>query len=142
MKRIRHALLLVFLTALTVWPLIQFGLVRANGMNAAALGAWGDHAMPSPQPRLIIHLVDSGRRERIALSATPRSVQNIARDFLERRGALGQLAEPAQLAGAILAAFDEPSSVEISVVTDRLDPGSARIGQSRDDYSYARGDFG
>ena len=138
MKSLRHALLLLLLACLLIWPAIQHGLVRTSWFDPAAFGAWGSHAAPEARPLLIIHLLDSGNRQRIRLNETPASVQKAGRAFLERRSAKGQLEQPLELAQAILLAYDAPTGIEIQVVEDRLNASTAYLERREDTYSYDR----
>ncbi|MCH7709712.1 MAG: hypothetical protein IH884_14590 [Myxococcales bacterium] len=123
----RRALSL-FLILFAVWPLIQYGLVRAYDVDPWKLMGFAMYCVPGPMKTVRVYEISSdGSQRMLDFMAYNDQEQRIVDRFRELRRALGDLQPSDELAEAMLALHPDFEGVVVSVLSLKLDPESARL---------------
>jgi len=123
----RRALSL-FLILFAVWPLIQYGLVRAYDVDPWKLMGFAMYCVPGPMKTVRVYEISSdGSQRMLDFMAYDDQEQRIVDRFRELRRALGDLQPSDELAEAMLALHPDFEGVVVSVLSLKLDPESARL---------------
>ncbi len=126
------------LVALTAWPAVHIGVVKARDLNPWKLAGWGMYAAPQLPPYARVFCLTSDEVGVYELSTVPPEVTPVLESFMERRRVLRKLVQPHALAEALLDAYSAIDGVRIEVVQPVLDTESGMIEERAVTYEYVR----
>lgn len=126
------------LVALTAWPVVHIGLVKARDLNPWKLAGWGMYAAPQLPAYARVFCLTSDDIGVYELSTVPPEVTPSLDAFLGRRRALRKLIRPDALAESLLGAYSAIDGVRIEVVQPVLDAKTGVIEERAVTYEYAR----
>jgi hypothetical protein len=123
----RRALSL-FLILFGIWPLIQYGLVRAYDVDPWKLMGFAMYCVPGPMKTVRIHEISSdGSHRLLDFMAYGEAEQRAVDRFRELRRSLGDLQPSDELAEALLALHPDFEGVAVRVLSLKLSLESARL---------------
>jgi hypothetical protein len=123
----RRALSL-FLILFAIWPLIQFGLVRAYDVDPWKLMGFAMYCVPGPMKTVRVYEISSDGSQRLLdFMAYDEEEQRVVDRFRELRRTLGDLQPSDELARAMLALHPDFEGVVVAVISLKLDLESARL---------------
>lgn len=123
----RRALSL-FLILFAIWPLIQYGLVRAYDVDPWKLMGFAMYCVPGPMKTVRVYEVSSdGSQRMLDFMAYDDEEKRVVDRFRELRRTLGDLQSSDELAEALLALHPDFEGVVVAVLSLKLDPESARL---------------
>lgn len=137
--RVKRRIALALLAALSIWPLVHYGLARCYHIDHWRFSGFAMYTRPTDQPTLKF-LGQLGDRPltpdalRAALGPDARRVDA----YVTRRKLWGELAEPSALGRLILDRMPQLSELTIVIDTATLAPGDDRLSTYTDRYLCAR----
>jgi hypothetical protein len=124
---VKRKLVIAFLIAFAVWPLLQHALVRSHGVDPWRLFAWGMYSAPGSMRTVRVVVLDAQRPPRVLLTRNySQAEQAIVTRYRTRRQALGTLASADAPAAELLALHPDWEGVALPVLSLNLDPTTAR----------------
>jgi len=129
-----HAVLIAF----ALWPLAHIGLVKARDVNPWKLAGWGMYSAPQIPAKVRISCFTPDDVGVYPLRTLPPELETARYEFLRARLGLGQLAEPRELAQAILDRYSTIDGVSIEVAQPVLNPRTGIVFEEITTYEYRR----
>ena len=135
----KRQLLGIFLILFTVWPLVQFGLVRHYGVNPWKLMGFAMYSAPGPMDTIRLVRIDAqGSNHGMNFQAYSPEEQNAVDLFRNKRINLGKLHTPDRLADALFEIHPDAAGFVVVVLSLRLNPSTATLDPSADSLVYWR----
>lgn len=130
------------LAAVTLWPLVHFGLARTVGISPWKLFGWAMYT--TPRPRVLAYVLEGGTERQLPFDtlspARQRELLAAYDAFSKLRIELGSWVEPDEFGQLALRAYPNVASIDIAVERWVLGRTSARIEKAgpRALYRYSR----
>ena len=130
--RAKTRVLMTLLACFAVWPLVQHALVVAYDVSPWHYCGFAMYCVP--RPRLKVDVESDGRP--VDARIRPRIMPWLVA-YADRRQAMGELAAPDSVAGAVFAVAPDLTSFDIVVTTFAFDGASASFIKKERRYAYA-----
>jgi hypothetical protein len=137
---VKARILVVAISAFTLWPLVQMGLVATFDVNPWKLGGWGMYSAPRITPEIEVAISDGTGPFRWL---TPRALQRykVAPQWVRlvrTRRALGRLSPPDPVAEALFASDARIVRVRIRISQPRIDLRTAIVEIESETFDFER----
>jgi len=124
----KRSALSLFLVLFAIWPLIQYGLVRAYDVDPWKLMGFAMFCVPGPMKTVRVYEVSSdGSQRMLDFMAYDDEEKRVVDRFRQLHRTLGDLQSSDELAEALLALHPDFEGVVVAVLSLKLDPESARL---------------
>jgi hypothetical protein len=136
--RVRHGLVAVLMTCLTVWPLVQIGLCFRYDVSPWKLAGWGMYAQPRLGASLDVVARETPDGAGEPLPPVAYDVMVEADRFLQDWRWLRRLTRPDRFAQVVFDALPKYQALEIVVNNQVLDRGTGLIVTEPVRFAYVR----
>ena len=134
----KRRLLYAALICLTLWPLVQIGLVERYDVNPWKFGGWGMYSAPQLVGYVRVFGRAEGTEQDSPLLSLDPTLQARLDRFLRLRRGLRKLVRPDDLGRSILDHYPLPQVVTIVVVQPVLNRKNGMIEETQVAYEYRR----
>ncbi len=138
MNKLKQSVVHAALVALTVWPAVHIGLVKAYDVNPWKLAGWGMYSAPQLPSYVQITCLTPDRVGSYELGSLPPEIEPELQEFLLLRRHLGLLVEPDEFAAALLDYYPAIDGVDIAILEPVLNPRTGMIEEQSATYEYRR----
>ena len=128
---------LAVLIAVTIWPLVQIGLVGRFDVSPWKLAGWGMYSAPAPiNVNMTVHYRERGLATERPMAMPGPEIQIAAQQFLERHRWLGTLETPRRFVDTIFEKHPEYDGVRVVIEVDKMNPDSGIIERKEREYRF------
>ena len=120
-----------------IWPAVHHVVVTAYGANAWKLGGFAMYATPPARTHVAIYR-KSDRQKNLLAGELPAALTQQRLLYFVRRGVLGALLPPDELAMSFFQALPGMQHIEVVVTREMLGARTARIERREQVYKYDR----
>ena len=138
MSRFKRSVVHTALILFAVWPAVQIGLVKRYDVNPWKLAGWGMYSAPQIPCDVRVFGLTPDTVGIYELKTIQPELQPALEEFLRWRRGLRNLAEPDDLARAVLDYYSAIDGVSILVVQPVLNRHTGKIEEESTTYDYLR----